>query len=133
MNNNDQMERSFNDDNSSFKRKTKQIEQEEYRMNNLLHANKLQIRKLTKRINGLKSFLISTGNEKLIPKKSLSNIRGKDGLYHCQICQGRTFKSYEQFHTHHIIDHFNSYSDKNILYNSNNFNKMYHPSRRSPP
>ena len=125
INMNSQIEDLFNNEDSDLNKKIKQIEQDEYKSKNLLKINQLQIGKLKDKIRAYKNILISSGHEKLIPNKTLSNRRGKDGLYHCQICPGTHFNTYEQIHSHYIMEHFHLYNDKNILYNTNNVNKMY--------
>ena len=124
LKNNNEIEDLFNNENSNMNKKIKQIEQEEYRSNNLLKMNQIQIGKLMKKINNYKNILISSGNEKYIPNKKLLYFIKKDGLFICQICRSKIFKTYEDIHAHFIKDHFSSFNDKNIIYN-NNSNKVY--------
>ena len=125
LNNKQKIIELHNNDNSSLNKRIKQLEKEDFRTSELLKDNKLRIQKLTKKIKTYKNILTSTGNEKFIPNKILTNVRSKDGLYHCEICPEKVFKSYEQIHTHYIIEHFHTFNNKNILYNTNNINKTY--------
>ena len=125
ININNQREELFNNEDSDLNKKIKKIEQDEYRTKNLLTINQLQIGKLRDKIRAYKNIIISSGNEKYLPNKTLSNRRGRDGLYHCQICPDIKFNTYEQIHAHYIMEHFHLYNNKNILYNTNNINKMY--------
>ena len=124
LNINNQIEGMFNDKNSNLNKKIEQLDKEENKINNLLTKNQLHIGLLRKKIKNYKNILVSSGHERLIPNKILSDIQPKDGVYHCQICPGKIFKSYEQIHTHYIIEHFNS-NDNNMIYNSNMVNKRY--------
>ena len=124
LNNNNAIEDLFNNKNSNLNKKIKQIEQEDYRTKNLLNLNQKQIGRLIKKINNYKNILISSGNEKYIPNKKLLYYIRKDGLFTCQICRSKIFKSYEDIHAHFIKEHFSSYDNKNIIYN-NNTNKKY--------
>ena len=123
-NNNNSIEDLFNNKYSNLNIKINQLEQDENRSNKLLNANQVVIGKLVKKLRIFKNIIISSGNEKLIPKKRLLDIQKKKGFYVCQICNAKTFKTYEDIHTHYIINHFNSYDNKKVLYN-NNPNKIY--------
>ena len=125
LNNNSQIEELFNNQNSNLNKKLRQLEQDEYKINNLLNANHAQISKLIKKIKTYKSILISTGNENLIPNITLMKIENKGGYYQCKICPDKIFKTYEEIHTHYIMGHFKSFDNKNMIYNSNNLNKKY--------
>ena len=124
LNNNNQIEELYNNQNSNLNKKLRQLEQDEYRTNNLLNANHAQISRLVKKIKTYKRILISTGNEKLIPNITLMKMESKGGYYHCEICP-EIFKTYEEIHTHYIMEHFKSFDNKNMIYNSNNLNKKY--------
>lgn len=123
-NNNNVIENLFNNKNSNLNIKIKQLEQDENRSNKLLNANQAVIGKLVKKVRIYKNIIIASGNEKLIPNKRLLDIHKKKGFYVCQICNAKTFKTYEDIHAHYIMNHFNSYENKKILYN-NNPNKIY--------
>ena len=125
LNNNNQIEELFNNQNSNLNKKLRQLEQDEYKTNNLLNVNHSQISRLVKKIKAYKSILKSTGNEKLIPNITLMKIESKGGYYYCEICPDKTFKTYEEIHIHYIKEHFKSFNNKNMIYNSNNLNKKY--------
>ena len=125
LNNNNQIEELFNNKNSNLNKKLRQLEQDEYSTNHLLTANHEQISRLVKKIKAYKSILISTGNENLIPNITLMKMESKGGYYHCEICPGIIFKTYEEIHAHYIKEHFKSFDNKNMIYNSNNLNKKY--------
>ena len=123
-NNNNAIENLFNNKNSNLNIKINELEQDENRSNKLLNANQAIIGKLVKKIRIYKNIIISSGNEKLIPNKRLLDIQKKKGFYICQICNAKTFKTYEDIHAHYIMNHINSYDNKKTLYN-NNPNKIY--------
>lgn len=125
LNNNNQIEELFNNQNSNLNKKLRQLEKDEYRTDNLLNANHSHISRLAKKINTYKNILKSTGNEKLIPNITLMKIEGKGGYYSCNICPDKIFKTYEEIHIHYIIEHFKSFNNRNIVYNSNELNKRY--------
>ena len=119
INNNKEVEYLFKNENSNLKKTIKKLENDQLQTNVTIKANQKQIGDLVKKINKYKNILISSGNEKLIPKIKLSEIKMKNGLYSCQICPVALFKTYEEMHAHYIKKHFSPFNNnKNLLYNN---------------
>ena len=118
LNKNNKIETMFNNKNSNMNKKIKELEKDEYKVNNLFISNNMQIEKLKAKIIIYKDILKKNGKEFLIPKNYSNNINNKNGLFHCQICLGKAFKTYEEMQEHYIKEHYNS-ANNNINMNNN--------------
>ena len=118
------IENFVNNDNSDINKHTKKLEDAKINSNRLLKAYNNQKKKLQNRINLCKSILISNGYKDMIPYNLLININDNEGIYRCEICPDKTFKSYEHIHAHYIKNHFNR-ENNNLIFSSNNINKFY--------
>ena len=118
LNKNNKIETMFNNKNSNMNKKIKELENEEYKVNNLFISNNMQIEKLKAKIIIYKDILKNNGKEFLIPKNYSNNISNRNGLFHCQICLGKAFKTYEEMQEHYIKEHYNS-ANNNLNMNNN--------------
>ena len=127
LNKNNKIEAMFNNKNSNMNNKIRQLENDEYKFNEQLKSNKKQIEKINEKIKKYKNILNNSGKGFLIPNNyPARKIYNKDGLYRCQICFGRTFKSFEDFQEHYIKEHTNNKTQMNNNYNiNNNVTKSY--------
>jgi len=121
LNNNNKIEAMFNNKNSNMNKKIRQLESDEYKMDNLINSNKKQILKLNEKIKTYKNILKNSGKEQLIPKTYYSNLNIKNGLYECHICLGKKFKNHEEMQEHYIKEHYIS-KNNNLNMNNNNNN-----------
>ena len=121
LNKNNKIETMFNNKNSNMYKKIKQLENEEYKMDNLYKSNKKTIEKLQEKIKNYKNILISSGKGNLIPKNFSKNYN-KNGIFHCQICLGRKFNTNEDLQEHYIKEHYNI-PNKELNINNNNNGK----------
>ena len=122
LNKNNKIETMFNNENSNMNKKIRQIENEEYKMNNLYKTNKKTIEKLNENIKKYKNILISSGKGNLIPK-NYSKVINKNGLYHCQICLNKKFNNNEDLQEHYIKEHYNAVNKELNMKNNNNKGK----------
>ena len=122
LNKNNKIETMFNNENSNMNKKIRQIENEEYKMNNLYKTNKKTIEKLNENIKKYKNILISSGKGNLIPK-NYSKVINKNGVYHCQICLNKKFNNNEDLQEHYIKEHFNAVNKELNMKNNNNKGK----------
>ena len=122
LNKNNKIETMFNNENSNMNKKIKQIENEEYKMNNLYKTNKKTIEKLNENIKKYKNILISSGKGNLIPK-NYSKVINKNGVYHCQICLNKKFNNNEDLQEHYIKEHYNAVNKELNMKNNNNKGK----------
>ena len=127
LNKNNKIESMFNNKNSNMNNKIRQLENDEYKFNEQLKSNKKQIDKINEKIKKYKNILNNSGKGFLIPNNyPARKIYNKDGLYRCQICFGRTFKTFEEFQEHYIKEHTNNKTQMNNNYNiNNNITKSY--------
>ena len=122
LNKNNKIETMFNNENSNMNKKIRQIENEEYKMNNLYKTNKKTIEKLNENIKKYKNILISSGKGNLIPK-NYSKVINKNGVYHCQICLNKKFNNNEDLQEHYIKEHYNAVNKELNMKNNNNKGK----------
>ena len=122
LNKNNKIETMFNNENSNMNKKIRQIENEEYKMNNLYKTNKKTIEKLNENIKKYKNILISSGKGNLIPK-NYSKVINKNGVYHCQICLNKKFNNNEDLQEHYINEHYNAVNKELNMKNNNNKGK----------
>ena len=119
LNKNNKIETMFNNKNSNMYKTIKQLENEEYKMDNLYKSNKKTIEKLQEKIKNYKNILISSGKGNLIPKNFSKNYN-KNGIFHCQICLGRKFNTNEDLQEHYIKEHYNIPNKELNIINNNN-------------
>ena len=122
LNKNNKIETMFNNENSNMNKKIRQIDNEEYKMNNLYKTNKKTIEKLNENIKKYKNILISSGKGNLIPK-NYSKVINKNGVYHCQICLNKKFNNNEDLQEHYIKEHYNAVNKELNMKNNNNKGK----------
>ena len=122
LNKNNKIETMFNNENSNMNKKIRQIENEEYKMNNLYKTNKKTIEKLNENIKKYKNILISSGKGNLIPK-NYSKVINKNAVYHCQICLNKKFNNNEDLQEHYIKEHYNAVNKELNMKNNNNKGK----------
>jgi hypothetical protein len=122
LNKNNKIETMFNNENSNMNKKIRQIENEEYKMNNLYKTNKKTIEKLNENIKKYKNILISSGKGNLIPK-NYSKVINKNGVYLCQICLNKKFNNNEDLQEHYIKEHYNAVNKELNMKNNNNKGK----------
>ena len=122
LNKNNKIEAMFNNENSNMNKKIRQIENEEYKMNNLYKTNKKTIEKLNENIKKYKNILISSGKGNLIPK-NYSKVINKNGVYHCQICLNKKFNNNEDLQEHYLKEHYNAVNKELNMKNNNNKGK----------
>jgi hypothetical protein len=122
LNKNNKIETMFNNENSNMNKKIRQIDNEEYKMNNLYKTNKKTIEKLNENIKKYKNILISSGKGNLIPK-NYSKVINKNGVYHCQICLNKKFNNNEDLQEHYIKEHYNAVNKELNIKNNNNKGK----------
>lgn len=122
LNKNNKIETMFNNENSNMNKKIRQIENEEYKMNNLYKTNKKTIEKLNENIKKYKNILISSGKGNLIPK-NYGKVINKNGVYHCQICLNKKFNNNEDLQEHYIKEHYNAVNKELNMKNNNNKGK----------
>ena len=130
MNNNNEIEEMFNNKNSNMNNQIRKAENDEQKINKLIKSNKNQIEQLNQKIRTYKTILKNSGKEYLIPKNyDNSKIYNKNGLYQCQICLGKTFKTREDYQEHFLKEHTNNMTNKNNIKNNyntyNNITKNY--------
>jgi len=122
LNKNNKIETMFNNENSNMNKKIRQIDNEEYKMNNLYKTNKKTIEKLNENIKKYKNILISSGKGNLIPK-NYSKVINKNDVYHCQICLNKKFNNNEDLQEHYIKEHYNAVNKELNMKNNNNKGK----------
>ena len=127
VNNNNRIEEMFNNKNSNMNNKIRQIQNEEYKLDQLLKSNNKNIEKLNEKIKIYKNILNNSGKGHLISKNySSAKIINKNGIYQCKICFGKTFKTYEEIQEHYIKEHINNRKINDNNYNTdNNITKSY--------
>ena len=127
INKNNKIEAMFNNKNSNMNNRVRKKENEEYELNKQLKTNNKQIEELNEKIKIYKNKIINSGKEYLIPKNyAATKSNNKFGLYTCQICLGKTFKTYEDFQEHYIKEHTNNKIQMNKNYKTyNNITKSY--------
>ena len=127
LNNNNKIENLFNNKESNLNKKIRLIENEEYKADRALNSNNKQIKSLTQKIKNYRNILKNSGKEQLIPKFYNSNYYNKNGLFNCKICNGKSFKTYDEVQDHFIKEHYNSktYVSNNNVANNNNITKSY--------
>ena len=136
MNKNNNIEEMFNNKNSNMNEQIRKMENEEHKISKLFKSNNNQIEQLNKKIKTYKTILKNSGKEYLIPK-NYDNVKkyNKNGLYYCQICFGKAFKSYEDYQDHFLKKHTNNINNKissKPNYNTyNNISKNYLDNRLS--
>ena len=105
---------------------TKKIEQVKERLKSKLNYKSSKIQNLNNKLQLLKAAFYSTGNQDKIPHDFIPfNINEDKGMFYCEICPGKMFRSYEEIHRHYVKRHFQRGNMKNINYNSNYENLLF--------
>ena len=105
---------------------TEKLEQIKDRLKSKLSYKSAKIQNLNNKLQLLKAAFYSTGNQDKIPHDFIPfNINEDKGMFYCEICPGKMFRSYEEIHKHYVKRHFQRGNMKNINYNSNYENILF--------
>lgn len=127
---NNQIETLINDKNSDLNKKKTKIENKiEDRKDEIL-SNSYKVKSLQNKIKNYKTVLYSTGNQNLIPNDFAPlDIHDDNGIFYCEICPNKKFRSYEKVHAHYVKNHLNLDQMKYQSQRNFNFEKYYFESK----
>lgn len=127
---NNQIEELINDKNSDLNKKKTKIENKIEDTKHEILSNSLKIKNLQNKIKKYKTVLYSTGNQNLIPNDFAPlDIHDDNGIFYCEICPYRKFRSYEKVHAHYVKHHLNLDRMKYQSQRNFNFEKYYFESK----
>ena len=105
---------------------TKKLEQTKERLKSKLSYKSAKIQNINSKLQLLKAAFYSTGNQDKIPYDFIPfNLNEDKGMFYCELCPGKMFRSYEEIHRHHLKKHFQRGNMKNINYNLNYENLFF--------
>ena len=127
---NNQIEELINDKNSDLNKKKTKIENKIEDTKHEILSNSLKVKTLQNKIKKYKTVLYSTGNQNLIPNDFAPlDIHDDNGIFYCEICPYRKFRSYEKVHAHYVKHHLNLDRMKYQSQRNFNFEKYYFESK----
>ena len=94
--------------NSDLNNRTNELNDIKLNNNNIIKENEQKRRELQIKMNLYKNVILTSGNGNLIPQQNLPlDIHDQNGVFYCDICPDKKFKSYEKVHEHYVKKHLN--------------------------
>ena len=94
--------------NSDLNNRTKELNNKKENNNKKINQNEQKRRELQIKMNLYKNVILTSGNGNLIPQQNLPlDIHDQNGIFYCDICPDKKFKSYEKVHEHYVKKHLN--------------------------
>ena len=94
--------------NSDLNNRTKELNNKKENNNKKINQNEQKRRELQIKMNLYKNVILTSGNGNLIPQQNLPlDIHDQNGIFYCDICPDKKFKSYEKVHEHYVKRHLN--------------------------
>ena len=107
-NSNNNLENFITLPNSDLNNRSNELNNIKLNNKNIINENEHKRRELQIKMNLYKNVILTSGNGNLIPQQNLPlDIHDQNGIFYCDICPDKKFKSYEKVHEHYVKKHLN--------------------------